>query len=130
MIIQQLRCKTCGSTYSDYTIESDGSIYQYFHRCPPVKNPAYQPPELFDEATQKKIPNPAYKPELHANIQEYIDNPNERNENIDALKTADNKPIMKPQPVERGGVKHWLQETRIKKEGNGQIKIGDRKHDV
>lgn len=56
------KCTTCSGTYSP--TQADGS--KYFHACPPIANPAYQP----DPA------KPAF------NLTQTIEIPNKRDENL------------------------------------------------
>ncbi len=56
------RCNTCRGTYRD----ADATGAPYFHACPPIVNPAFQPD------TAKPLPDP----------RETIERPNRRDENI------------------------------------------------
>ena len=58
---QVVQCLTCGGSY----LTEDSKGFEYFHACPPVDNPAFQP----------DITRPNYDPD------EDVDRPNARNEN-------------------------------------------------
>jgi hypothetical protein len=68
------KCNTCGGTYT--SVQPDGS--HYFHACAPIDNPAYQP-----------------DPKKGAvNLQQTIERPNKRDENITGTDTVTSQPVM------------------------------------
>jgi hypothetical protein len=55
----KLRCNTCQGEYEDRT--QDG--VRYFHACPPIVNPAFDPrPTIVNPVTGVVVRNPAYSP--------------------------------------------------------------------
>ena len=65
----QLKCNSCGGTYPDTT---QGGV-RYFHACGPIPNPLYQPDPT--------------KPNF--NLQQFIERPNKRDENLIVNPNAD-----------------------------------------
>lgn len=68
------KCNSCGGTYN--AAPADGN--RYFHACAPIPNPAYQP-------------DPS-KPLF--NLQQTIEHPNKRDENIAGIDPATKQPII------------------------------------
>lgn len=68
------RCNSCGGTYAP--TQADGS--RYFHACAPIANPAYQP-------------DPQKGP---VNLQQTIERPNKRDENIAGTDSATKLPVI------------------------------------
>jgi hypothetical protein len=68
------KCNSCAGTYEP--TPPDGS--RYYHACPPIPNPAYQP-------------DPA---KGAANLQQTIEHPNKRDENISGMDPATKLPII------------------------------------
>lgn len=68
------KCNSCGGTYSP--IQADG--LQYFHTCPPIPNPAYNP-----DPTKGAT-----------NFQLTIERPNKRDENVIGHNPETKQPII------------------------------------
>jgi ssDNA-binding Zn-finger/Zn-ribbon topoisomerase 1 len=68
------KCNSCGGTYSQ--VQADGS--RYFHACPPIPNPGYQP-----DPTKGAVV-----------LQQTIERPNKRDENVAGIDPVTKQPIM------------------------------------
>jgi len=69
-----IKCNSCGGTYPD----KQHAGCDYFHACGPIPNPAYQP-------------NPALP---NFDLQQYIERPNKRDENLLPNPTPGLPPVM------------------------------------
>ena len=74
---------------------------QFFHVCPPVLNPGYDPI-------------------LSPNVPQYIPRPQGRDENIVEEMTPGGFMIMEKDP---GKPEQWRSKTKIKAEGSGRLAI-------
>ena len=95
------RCNSCNGEYDDLNVQSDGSIYQYFHACSPIRNPAYDPI-------------------LRPQVPQFLPRPNARNENVVELIGSGEKLEME---VDSENPNQWRAKTRIVSAGSGRTAI-------